>query len=141
MIATASVLLTSILGVSRVAFAMARRGDLPSALSKLHPTRRTPHFSILIAGGAMTFLALFIDLTAVVAVSIFALLFYYGSANLSALRLNDHARLHPRFLPAIGLGTCALLLVFVSPWALAIGVVCLAVGGLYYVAKRKIDAV
>jgi APA family basic amino acid/polyamine antiporter len=137
MIATASVLLTAILGVSRVAFAMARRKDLPSALSKLHQTHNTPYVSILIAGGIMALLVLSVDLTAVVAVSTFAQLFYYGSANVSALRLKASARLYPRFLPAVGLGTCILLMVLVSLSAFAVGLVCLIVGTLYYVIKQS----
>jgi APA family basic amino acid/polyamine antiporter len=137
MIATASVLLTSILGVSRVAYAMARRKDLPSVLSKLHPKHNTPHFSILMVGGIMTMLALLVDLSAVVAVSTFAQLFYYGSANASAIRLKPGARLYPRFLSVIGLGTCVLLMTFVSPSALTIGAICLAFGAAYYYAVRQ----
>jgi APA family basic amino acid/polyamine antiporter len=137
MIATASVLLTSILGVSRVAYAMARRKDLPSVLSKLHPKHNIPHFSILMVGGIMTMLVLLVDLSAVVAVSTFAQLFYYGSANASAIRLKPGARLYPRFLSAIGLGTCVLLMAFVSPSALTIGVICLAFGAAYYYAVRQ----
>jgi len=137
MIATASVLLTSILGVSRVAFAMARRNDLPSVLSRLHPRHNTPHLSILIVGAVVTLLTLFIDLSAVVAVSTFAQLFYYGSANASALKLKPGVRLYPRFLSAIGLATCVLLMAFVSPSALTIGVICLAFGAAYYYAVRE----
>ena len=137
MIATASVLLTSVLGVSRVMFAMGRNMDLPSALSKLHPKHNTPHVAVLIAGAAMTVLALSIDLTGVVAASTFAQLFYYGSANASALRLKAETKRYPRVLPAVGLGACVLLMVFTSPSALALGVFCLIVGAVYYMAKKK----
>jgi len=137
MIATASVLLTSVLGVSRVMFAMGRNMDLPSALSKLHPKHNTPHVAVLIAGAAMTVLALSIDLTGVVAASTFAQLFYYGSANASALRLKAETKRYPRVLPAVGLGACVLLMVFTSPSALALGVFCLIVGVVYYMAKKK----
>jgi APA family basic amino acid/polyamine antiporter len=137
MIATASVLLTSILGVSRMAFAMARNEDLPTVLSKLHTKHNAPYVSILIAGAVMTLLVLSVDLTGVVAVSTFAQLFYYGSANLSALRLKADARLYPRLLPAMGLGTCLLLLGFVSPSALEMGLGCLAVGGVYYTLNKR----
>ena len=44
LVATASVLLTAILGVSRMAYAMARRNDLPSALSRLHHRFLTPYY-------------------------------------------------------------------------------------------------
>ncbi len=137
MIATASVSLTSVLGVSRVMFAMGRNSDLPSALSRVHPRHNTPHLAVLVAGAAMTILALSLDLTGVVAVSTFAMLFYYGSANASALRLKAEMRKYPRFLPAVGLGSCALLMVFAGPSSLGIGALCLIVGVVYYMAKKK----
>lgn len=141
MIATASVLLTSVLGVSRLGFAMARRGDLPRLISKLHPRYNTPYISILIGGALMALIVLFVDLTGLVGIGTFALLFYYGSANASALRLKVEARRYPRFLPMIGLVTCIVLLAFVSVPALEIGGACLAVGVAYYMLKRNASAV
>ena len=140
LLATASVLLTSILGVSRMAYAMARRKDIPQALSKLHQKYSTPYYSIWIVGALMTLLVLFIDLTRVVAISTFALLFYYSLANVSALRLKVEKRLYPRFVPVLGTATCLVLLVFIlfaSPQAWIIGVVALIAGAIYYVAKEK----
>lgn len=87
LLATASVLLTSILGTSRMAYAMARRKDLPYALSKLHNKYCTPYYSIGIIGILMILLVLLIDISKVVAISTFALLFYYTLANISALKL------------------------------------------------------
>jgi amino acid transporter len=40
------VLLTSVLGVSRVAYAMARRGALPGVFSRLHPKHDTPSYAV-----------------------------------------------------------------------------------------------
>jgi len=140
LLATASVLLTSILGVSRMAYAMARRKDLPQALSKLHPKYNTPYYSIWVIGVLMTLLVLFIDLTKVVAISTFALLFYYALANVSALRLKVEKRVYPRFVPVLGAATCLALLVFilfVSPQAWIIGVAGLIAGAIYYRAKEK----
>ncbi len=135
LLATASVLLTSILGVSRMAFAMARNGDLPSVLSKLHSRYGTPYYSILIVGSIMIVLTVSADLTGVVAVSTFASLFYYALANVSALRLKADVRVYPKILPAVGLATCLILMAFVQPSALAIGAVCLATGAIYYMIK------
>ncbi len=135
LMATASVLLTSILGVSRVGFAMARRGDLPWFMSRLHATHNTPHISILIAGFLMAGMALLVDLTGVVGISTFAQLFYYGSANASAIALKSRDRRYPKYLPAIGLITCVALLTLVSIPALVIGGVCLAAGAIYYGVK------
>jgi APA family basic amino acid/polyamine antiporter len=139
LLATASVLLTSILGVSRMAYAMARRKDVPQALSKLHPRYNTPYYSIWIIGALMTLLALFIDLTKVVAISTFALLFYYAFANVSALRLKVQKRLYPQFVPVLGAITCLALLIFIlfaSPQAWIIGAAGLATGMICYWAKK-----
>jgi len=140
LLATASVLLTSILGVSRVAYAMARRKDLPQALSKLHPKYNTPYYSVLIVGFLMALLVLFIDLAKVVAISTFAMLFYYAIANVSALRLKAQKRKYPLVVPALGTSTCWALLIFilfVSPQAWGLGAAGLAAGAVYYIIKRS----
>jgi APA family basic amino acid/polyamine antiporter len=141
LLATASVLLTSVLGVSRMAYAMARRKDVPQVLNKLHPKYNTPYYSIWIIGALMTLLVLFIDLSKVVAISTFALLFYYSLSNISAVRLKIQKRLYPRFVPLLGTATCLALLIFIlfaSIQAWLIGVAGLAAGAFYYVAKNKI---
>ena len=125
MLATASVLLTSLMGISRVGYAMARRGDLPRVFSRLHPKHDTPSYSVWITGAVMAALVVLVDLTKVVAVSTFALLFYYGVANMCALRLNTHDRVYPRIVPALGFSTCLGLLaalLFTSPrvWLICI---------------------
>jgi APA family basic amino acid/polyamine antiporter len=139
LLATASVLLTSILGVSRVAYVMSRRKDLPQTLNKLHPKYNTPYYSVWIVGFLMALLVLFIDLTKVVAISTFAMLFYYSIANLSALRLKAQERLYPSVVPALGTVACLALLVFilfVSPQAWDLGVAGLVAGTIYYIVKK-----
>jgi APA family basic amino acid/polyamine antiporter len=140
LLATASVLLTSILGVSRMAYAMAKRKDIPEALSKLHPKHNTPYYSIWISGALMALLVLMIDISKVVAISTFALLFYYSLANISALRLKLEERLYPRFVPVLGTATCLALLIFIffaSTQAWIIGIAVLIAGVAYYAAKKK----
>lgn len=137
MFATASVLLTSILGVSRMAFSMSRRGDLPSALKALHPRFDTPYISILTIGAVTVLLATFVDLTGIVGVSTFVSLFYYALANASALRIDAANRVYPKFVPAVGLVTSVALGAFVQPSAFAIGVICLAVGAAYYLVIHR----
>jgi APA family basic amino acid/polyamine antiporter len=140
LLATASVLLTSILGVSRMAYAMARRNDLPKTLAKLHARYGTPYHSIWIVGILMILLVLTVDLSRVVAVSSFALLFYYALANVSALQLKVQKRAYSRIVPALGAITCSAMLVFilfVSLQAWLIGITCLIIGAVYYFAKQK----
>jgi APA family basic amino acid/polyamine antiporter len=141
MLATASVLLTSVLGVSRVAYAMARSGDLPGVFGRLHPTHDTPSYSVWITGALMAVLVLVVDLTKVVAVSTFALLFYYGVANACALRLETPARVYPRIVPVLGASTCLGLLIallFTSPRGWLIAIATMVGGALYYAAKGRL---
>jgi APA family basic amino acid/polyamine antiporter len=139
LLATASVLLTSILGVSRMAYSMARRRDMPQVLAKLHQKFSTPYYSILAVGILMAILVLFFDLTGVVAISTFASLFYYALTNIAAFRLKTEQRRFSRVVPALGLITCLALLVFIlfaTPQAWIIGVICLIAGAVYYGARK-----
>jgi APA family basic amino acid/polyamine antiporter len=140
LIATASVLLTQILGVSRVAYAMSKRRDMPKVFAKLHPKFDTPYYSIWILGTIMALLVLFVDLTKVVAISTFATLFYYSIANIAALRLKGKSRLYPSIVPVLGIATCLVLLFFIfftSPQTLDFGVAGLAIGAIYYIIAKK----
>jgi len=140
LVATASVLLTAILGVSRMSYSMARRGDFPSALARLHHKFLTPYYSIVVTGVLMAGLALFADLKSVVAVSTFALLFNYSITNIAAFKLKNGRRLW-RFVPLLGLATCFLLLTFIlfaTPQAWLVGVVFLIAGTAYYAMQKKL---
>jgi APA family basic amino acid/polyamine antiporter len=142
LVATASVLLTNIFGVSRMAYSMARRGDLPSVLARLQGKRFTPYYAIIVSGLLMAGLVLFVDLTRVIAVSTFALVFTYCITNISAYKLGNGNRRF-RGLALLGLMTCLMLLGFVlfaSPDAWFIGVIFLFVGGIYYVGKNRYGA-
>lgn len=140
LLATASVLLTSILGVSRMAYAMARRKDIPEAFTRVHPRYGTPFLSIWLSGAVMAGLVLVIDLSRVVAISSFSLLFYYSLANVSALRLKPGKRLYPKWVSACGAASCLALLAFIffaSFQAWAIGMAGLAAGAFYYWAGKR----
>ncbi len=139
LVATASVLLTAILGVSRMAYSMARRNDLPSILARLHSKYLTPYYAILGSGILMAVLVLFVDLTRVVAVSTFALLFTYSITNISAFKLKGNLK-RQKVLAMLGLATCIMLLVFIlfaSTAAWIIGVAFLIAGTAYYAAWKK----
>jgi APA family basic amino acid/polyamine antiporter len=138
LVATASVLLTAILGVSRMAFSMSRRKDLPAKLNVIHGRFGTPYVSIWIIGIVMALLAFFVDLTGIVVVSTFALLFWYVLTNLAAFRLKCEKRFCPRYLPILGLSTCILLLIvvlFVASIAWIIGLTCILIGTILYALK------
>jgi len=139
LVATASVLLTGVLGVSRMMFSMSRRNDLPKQLSKVHERYCTPYISVWAVGIAMTLLVLFFDLTNVVAVSTFALLFWYVFANIAAFKLKVEKRLFPRFMPILGFATCLILLAIVfavAQTAWILGLAFLAVGSVIYAVRK-----
>lgn len=140
LLATASVLLTSILGVSRMAFAMAREKDLPPLLELIHPKFNTPALGVWVSGLLMAGLAYFFDLSRVVSISSFSLLFYYSLANVGALRLKNCAKCYPAIIPWVGLIFClgiGSFLLFSRPSTLIISLICLSAGSLIYFLKTK----
>ncbi|MCW3984136.1 MAG: APC family permease [Candidatus Bathyarchaeota archaeon] len=141
LVATASVLLTAILGVSRMAYSMARRHDLPNNLAQLHGRFCTPFKAIIGTGVVMAVLVLFLDLTRVVAISTFALVFNYCIVNISAFKLQNGSGRFRRILPLLGLGTCLMLLAFIlfaTPEVWVAGVVFLAVGTAYFLVQKHL---
>lgn len=136
MIATASVLLMSILGVSRMIFAMARNKQFPEFLKRIHPRFQTPHFAVWATGGLSAILV-FGGFYRVVAVGTFTLLFHHALVNLSALRLKAENRRYPFFVSVLGFLLCLTLLAFLSSDAWIIGVAGLAIGSIYYAFEIK----
>lgn len=89
----------------------------------------------------MALLALLVDLSKVVAISTFALLFYYGFANISAWKLKPGKRLYPRFVPITGAASCLALLIFLlfaSTRAWIIGIAGLTAGIAYRAMKKGV---
>jgi APA family basic amino acid/polyamine antiporter len=90
----------------------------------------------------MALLVLLIDLTRVVAISTFAMLFYYAIANISALRLKTQERSYSKVVPVLGVFTCLALLaltVLVSPDAGIIGALGLIAGAIYYFVRKRLS--
>jgi basic amino acid/polyamine antiporter, APA family len=103
------VILSQILGLSRMTFAMARRHDLPDWLGAVHERHGTPHRATVAVGLAAAVVAATGTLAGVAAAAAFTILIYYGITNAAALRLDARERLYPRAIPAVGLGLCVLL--------------------------------
>lgn len=131
------VLLNLILGLSRVALAMARRGDLPARLSQVSD-RGNPAPAVLVAGGLVLVLLMLGSVKAAWSFSAFTVLIYYGITNAAALRLPREARLYPRAFAWIGLVGCVLLAFWVEPvyWGAGLGVI--AVGLVWHVVAQRL---
>jgi hypothetical protein len=95
-----------------------------------------------VTGILMALLALSVDLTRVVAISTFTLVFNYSVANLSSYKLELNGK-RQRVIPLIGLATCGLLLIlilFVAVDSALIGLVFLAVGAIIFALRKRLTA-
>jgi APA family basic amino acid/polyamine antiporter len=135
LVATSTVLLTEIWGVSRLAFAMAREGDLPVWLGRLAEPQHIPRNAVLASGALLLVLAGVLDLRPALEASSLALLVYYGIMNASALRLPQDRRLYPAAIPWVGLAGCILLTISLS-WPTLLAVLGIVLLGLAYYALR-----
>jgi APA family basic amino acid/polyamine antiporter len=145
LIATVSVLLTSLIGLSRVAFAMARNGQLPTSIARVSSRFGTPYVSVLVMGALLTVLAFALDLKQAAAITSFALLATHVIVNLSAIRLrkkmpSSATKFRVPFfplIPSLGLISCVILM-FSLPqesWVAAAAVV--ALSAVLYLLRRK----
>jgi amino acid transporter len=130
------------LSVARLGYAMAIDGLFPPALGQIHPRFGTPWLGLLFQAGSGLLVALFFDLTNLIAISVFFLGICYLFTALSALRLvrrAPEARLH---LPALELilalaGLSGVYLSLQAPVQLIVlGTAVMAVGLGVYVWRR-----
>jgi APA family basic amino acid/polyamine antiporter len=115
--AIGSAFLNLILGISRMAFAMARGGHLPGGLAQVNASS-SPWVSVLLTGALVAALVAVRRLELLLTISAFAVLLYYAITNLSALRLSPEERLVPPAVPWAGLLSC-LALAAAAAWRLA----------------------
>ncbi|GAA3694057.1 APC family permease [Zhihengliuella alba] len=135
-VAILGALLSLVAGVSRTLLAMAREGDVPSALARiaslrelLSPGTRTsmpagspsgrhpvPWAGQVAVGLLVLVLVQLGDLATVIGFSSFGVLVYYGVANLSAWRLGARRPWYcPRWVPALGAVACTVVAVLLPP--------------------------
>ncbi|MEM7627007.1 MAG: APC family permease [Planctomycetota bacterium] len=133
------VILNLILGLSRVALAMGRRGHLPKRFAKVDATGTTPGPAVLLVAAIVAGLVCVGSIKTAWSLSAVTVLIYYGITNAAALRLPPEHRLYPRVLSWAGLIGCLGLSVFVESiyWAFAGGLIALAWGGHALTAARR----
>lgn len=122
------VLLNLILGLSRVALAMGRRGDLPAAVARVSGWRGVPVNAVLLVGAVIFVLTAVGNIRLAWSLSAFTVLVYYAVTNLAALRLPRERRLFHPAIAWVGLAGCLGLAFWVQPRAWGAGVCILAVG-------------
>ena len=121
-------LLALIAGVGRTSLAMARHGDLPGWLARVHPRYRVPHHAEVALAVVVCVLVLVVDLRGVIGFSSFGVLLYYLVANMAAFSQDQDRRLFPKALQVVGVIGCIVLVVTLPPTSVAAGLGLFAVG-------------
>ncbi len=131
-VAVVGVLLSLIAGVGRTTLAMARRGDLPGALSIVDARHQVPLRAELAVAAVVIVLVSLGDLRTAIGFSSCTVLVYYAVTNASAWTLGTG-----RIIAGTGLVGCLVLAASV-PWqSLAAGAAVLAVGLAGWVVRRR----
>lgn len=130
--AMTGVLLNLLLGLSRVVLAMARRGDLPSGLSRVHAASASPRRAVFAVGILILVLVSVGDVRLTWSFSAFTVLVYYALTNLAALFIAKEDRLFPRWLSLAGLAGCLGLAAFIPFRVMVAGLAVVAAGLLFF---------
>ncbi len=135
------VLLNLLLGLSRVALAAGRRGDLPTSLARLD-ARSEPVMAVWAVGLAIAGLSLVGSVALTWAFSALTVLVYYGLTHVAALRLSPKQQRYPRWVAVAGLVACLGLTLFVplAIWAVAVGLVAIGFGVRWAVRRTGVSA-
>jgi basic amino acid/polyamine antiporter, APA family len=122
------VILSQLLGLSRMGFAMARRRDLPAILDEVHPQHGVPGRAVLVIGAVAAVVAATGTLRGVASAASFTILVYYFIANLAALRMPAEAKLFTDAVPVIGLIACTALALSLSLSVIGVGLLLMTAG-------------
>ncbi|MCC7435404.1 MAG: amino acid permease [Methanoregulaceae archaeon] len=132
------VLLSQILGISRMMLAMSRRGDLPKLLGHIGARHQIPSTAIVLTGVVMALLVAFGTLKLVASAASFTILLYYSITNIAALRMAPEDKRFSPWIARIGLASCLVLALSLDVQTFAIGLGVLAVGVLgRFWSRRK----
>ena len=122
------VILSQLLGLSRMAFAMARRGDLPRFLERVHHRYQVPGRAVLLIGALAAVVAGTGTLRGAASAASFTILVYYAIANLAALRMPRQSKLYSDAIPVLGLLTCIVLAISMTAPVVLTGIAILVLG-------------
>jgi len=147
LIATASVVLSSIIGGTRASFAMGRDRVLPKQFDKISKRFGTPYFSIIFGGLIIIILAglFYSDIDIIASVVNFGSLFTYLLVHLSLIKLRKskpelkrpfRVPLYP-LIPILGAASCILLMYYLSYNAKIAAVLWFLVGLIVYAIMKK----
>jgi basic amino acid/polyamine antiporter, APA family len=131
------VLLSQILGISRMMLAMGRRHDLPPFFQEVHAKHRVPYVGILVTGGIILMLTLFGNFDFILRAAAFTILLYYTVTNIAALKQPRKEQIYGRTVPYCGLIGCLALSVSLPSNVIVSGLFLLMIGFLIQYILRK----
>lgn len=133
------VLLSQVLGTSRMFFAMGRRQDIPHLFSRVSVQNNVPTYGIIVSGIVILLTVWLGELTFITQTASFTILIYYSIANLSAIRLRLEQRFLPGWIAWLGLTLCLLMAFSLPTESITSGLILLIVGHiLRMIFKRMI---
>jgi APA family basic amino acid/polyamine antiporter len=122
------VLLSQILGISRMMLAMGRRLDLPPVFQAIHARYRIPHFGIIATGIIILLLTVFGTFEFIVRAAAFTILLYYCITNIAALKQPRKEQRYGRVIPVLGLMGCLAMAISLPLNVIVTGIVLLVAG-------------
>ena len=152
LVATSGVILTGILGTSRVMFAMGRDKEVPSILSRLDKYS-TPIFAIIVSVILAVVLMPLVSFGAIVEASNTCVLAAYAVINIAAIKthikyrnlseLIRHGKTHDKFLliPISGIVTIFTFFIFLGEESIIIAGIVFTIATTFYVSKQRIKGV
>jgi len=142
-VATASVLITTIMGVSRIPFAMARNRQAPESITRIHPGFGTPYISVLLIGLLMTALVFMGDLKQVASVASVSIISVHVLVNYAAIVVSKKGAKYKipfyPLTPLLGIASCAALTLSLLPETWVVESVVLLAGIAFYLIIRARD--
>jgi APA family basic amino acid/polyamine antiporter len=132
------VLLSQILGISRMMFAMGRKKDLFPFFEKIHAKYNVPHIGILVTGTIILMLALLGTFEFILASAAFTILLYYTITNISALKQPYSDQRYGKVVPILGLLGCLLMAFSLNIQVIISGLLVLTTGFVFRFIMHKV---
>jgi len=131
------VLLSQILGISRMLLAMGRRNDLPHFFEKIHSKTAVPHIGILFTSVIILAITILGTFEFVVRAATFTILLYYSITNIAAIRQPNQQQLYSKAIPYLGLVGCIAMSISLPLNVIVSGIALLAIGfAVRYLVRR-----
>ena len=134
------VLLSQILGISRMMLAMGRRHDLPPIFQTIHTRYRVPHLGIFCTGLIILLLTIFGTFEFVVRAATFTILLYYSITNIAAFKQPRQEQTYGKLIPIFGLIGCLTMSVSLPFNVIISGIGLLLMGFMFRFLFHKIEA-